>query len=70
MSAVQSDVPLQLVRPNELARILGLKVQTLAKLRVQNRGPKWISLGGRAVAYNLADVRDWLEANAHVPTAA
>jgi predicted DNA-binding transcriptional regulator AlpA len=65
---MQNGVPLQLVRPNELASMLGLKVQTLAKLRLQNRGPKWISLGGRAVAYNLADVRDWLEANAHTPT--
>ena len=70
MNEVQNGIPLQLVRPNELARMLGLKVQTLAKLRLQNRGPKWISLGGRAVAYDLADVRDWLEANAHTPTAA
>lgn len=48
----------------EVAAYLRIKVQTLAKMRSQNRGPKFRK-DGRFVRYHIADVEAWLKDNPH-----
>ena len=43
------------------AERLGLSVSTLAKWRVAGEGPKWIKLGNAKVAYDEADLIEWLD---------
>lgn len=49
--------------PEALAQKLGISVRTLARWRVQGRGPKAITLG-RVVRYAQEDVTEWRAANA------
>jgi predicted DNA-binding transcriptional regulator AlpA len=46
----------------EAARRCGLAKQTLAVLRVEGGGPRYVKLG-RRVAYDPADIAAWIEAN-------
>jgi predicted DNA-binding transcriptional regulator AlpA len=43
----------------ELARILPISHQTLARWAHERRGPPYLKLGTR-VAYRVGDVREWL----------
>lgn len=54
---------MKLMRVNEAAGHLGLSVSTLNKWRVTGKGPKFVKLG-RAVAYRVCDLHDWLEKQA------
>lgn len=55
---------LELVKETELARLLGVHRTFLTKLRKEGKGPRCIQLGkGCVVFYDMADVREWLEAN-------
>ena len=57
-----------LVRPQDAARLLGLSVSTLAKLRISGQGPAFCKLGSRAVAYRVEDLRDWLNGRTRTST--
>jgi hypothetical protein len=48
--------------PKEAARYLRVKPQTLAKMRVQKRGPKY-ERRGRFIRYHIAELDTWLKAN-------
>lgn len=48
--------PEELLLPGEAAAMLKLSVSTLAQWRGQGKGPKWVSVGDKAVRYRLADV--------------
>jgi predicted DNA-binding transcriptional regulator AlpA len=59
----------RLVRAPEAARWLGLSPATLAKLRCTGGGPQYVKLG-RAVAYEISDLRAWRESQGkHASTA-
>ena len=48
----------------ELAEMLRISARGLEKMRLENRGPRFVRLGkgGKAkVIYNLADVEAWIE---------
>src|SRR4051794_7073505 len=47
------------LRPDEASRVTRLAVQTLARLRCEGRGPRFIRLGSR-ILYRLSDLEDWL----------
>lgn len=53
--------PLRVVREREAARMLGVVPNTLAKWRVQGRGPKAVKLG-RVVVYEVAEIERWFRA--------
>jgi predicted DNA-binding transcriptional regulator AlpA len=51
-----------LLKTDETARLTGLSVSTLNKLRLTGKGPRYIKLG-RSVVYDPADISAWVEAN-------
>ncbi len=48
----------KLNRPEELAKLLGLEVRTLANWRASRIGPAFHKIGGR-VRYSEKDIEDW-----------
>jgi len=52
----------RLLLPEEVAKYLGLKPETLAAWRSKNKGPKFIRVGCR-VRYRQENVEEWVEAN-------
>jgi excisionase family DNA binding protein len=49
-----------LLRPEEVANLTGLSLETLAQWRSQKRGIPYLKIG-RAVRYDAADVQAYLE---------
>ena len=43
------------------AELLGLSVRTLQRFRVEGRGPRFLKLGKKRVAYSEADIAAWIE---------
>jgi len=58
---------IELLCTEDAARVLGLAPQTLAILRVEGGGPKYVKLG-RSVRYDPADLSAWVEANKRAST--
>ena len=57
-------LPYQLLRPEQLAQLLGLSIKTLANWRCLGRGPKPAKLGpsrGAPVRYAVEDILLWLD---------
>lgn len=48
------------LRPKSAAEYLGIATSTLAKMRVEGRGPQFIKVGPRAVIYSVDRLDDWL----------
>ena len=44
----------------EAAKYLGLSEKTLAQMRSQGRGPRYVKRAGR-VFYRIEDLREWIE---------
>jgi predicted DNA-binding transcriptional regulator AlpA len=51
----------QMVRTDGAARLTGLSISTLNKLRLTGGGPRYAKLG-RTVVYDPLDLADWVEA--------
>jgi hypothetical protein len=60
------DTRSALATPPEAADYLQLKEQSLRRLRMEKRGPKFIKVGGR-IRYRWEDIDAWLAANEHDP---
>lgn len=58
----------ELLSTQEAAKALGLSPQTLAILRVEGGGPRYVKLG-RSVRYDPTDLAAWVEANKRASTA-
>jgi hypothetical protein len=59
---ITAKFPLVLLRPEEVAARLGVRIATLAKWRVQGRGPKFARLGGgSAIAYREDHLLEFIE---------
>lgn len=50
-----------LMDPHRAAAFLGVAVSTLARWRVEGRGPRWSKLGS-SVRYDVADLHAWVDA--------
>lgn len=48
-----------LLRPEEVAKFLGIHPQTLHRMRLRGEGPPYFAIGGR-FRYQLQDVESWL----------
>lgn len=51
---------MELLRTPQAAKAVNLSESTLHKLRLKGTGPRFVKLG-RAVAYDPADLRTWVE---------
>lgn len=51
-----------LMTEEDLAALVGIKVDTLILWRAENKGPDYVKLG-RTVFYQRQDVLDWIKAN-------
>ena len=49
-----------LIRRADLPRYLPIAAQTAARWSVENRGPRFIKIGRRIVAYRAGDLKEWL----------
>lgn len=56
--------PQPLLTENELVAWLGLSLPTLQRLRSTGKGPRFIRLSKRRIAYREPDVDEWLESRA------
>jgi predicted site-specific integrase-resolvase len=52
--------PEGLLTPALTGQVLGISPQTLARWRVEGKGPPFVKLGGR-VAYRQATLQSWIE---------
>ena len=50
-----------LIRRSDLPLYLPIAVQTAAHWSCQGRGPRFIKIGRRLVAYRVGDLREWLQ---------
>ena len=46
---------------HQAAELLGLSVRTLQRFRVEGRGPRYLKLGRKRVAYSETDIAAWVE---------
>ena len=51
----------EFILPQELSARLGIAVQTLARWRCEGRGPEYLKIGSRRVAYPADAVNAWLQ---------
>lgn len=58
----------ELLRTEAAAKVLDLSPQTLAIMRVEGGGPRYVKLG-RSVRYDPADLAAWIEDNKRANTA-
>ncbi len=59
-----------LIRPDEVAAILGVSLSTLERWRCIGGGPPYLKVGRRKVAYLAGALRQWLQAQERAHTAA
>ena len=57
-----------LLRAPELAKLLGLTMSTLAKLRCSGKGPPFYKLTNQTVGYRQDEVMEWLSKRRRVST--
>ncbi|NJL26891.1 MAG: helix-turn-helix domain-containing protein [Thermoanaerobaculia bacterium] len=60
--------PLLLMKPHEVARLLGFSARTLEKWRAEGGGPVFIKQSSRAIRYQLSDLAAWIEQNRRTST--
>ena len=65
-NAMASTTPIwRLIPSRQMARILGITIQTLANWRVREQGPRFSHAAkgkGNKVLYRMSDVLEWLSA--------
>jgi predicted DNA-binding transcriptional regulator AlpA len=54
-----------LLRPKQAAAILSVSERLLARWRVEGRGPSYVRMGHRTVAYHQDALAAWVNANSH-----
>ena len=50
-----------LIRRSDLPKYLPIAAQTAARWSCEGRGPRFIKVGSRLVAYRAGDLREWLQ---------
>lgn len=58
----------QLMKPDEVAQVLGLSPAQLAQQRYKGTGPKFVKVNGRRVRYRRADVEAYVESRTFAQT--
>lgn len=62
--------PDTLIRRADVARYIPIQPQTLARWACEGKGPRFVKLGRRLVAYRVGDLRDWLSTQTRQNTTA
>ena len=59
------DVPMsdQLLKPEEVAEILGISLNTLKRMRLDKKGPPAVYLSARTIRYHPDKVAEWITNN-------
>lgn len=52
---------LQIIRPSELCKLLGVSPSTLHRMEKRNELPVRVEISERAVGWLRTDIEDWLE---------
>jgi predicted DNA-binding transcriptional regulator AlpA len=65
MTTTHHSTPL--LRPTEVAELLGRSVAALAMMRHRGTGPDFIRTGG-VIRYRISSIEHWLNANEHQRT--
>jgi len=60
--------PDQLLTTAELGEYLGVSKQSLAQMRTNGTGPRFIRASAGNIRYRWAEVMAWIEANSHEST--
>jgi predicted DNA-binding transcriptional regulator AlpA len=60
--------PNSVLRPPIAVPYVGLKPQTLAKMRVLGGGPRYVAIGARSVGYRVCDLDDWISQRVRTST--
>jgi predicted DNA-binding transcriptional regulator AlpA len=50
----------RLISERQLCALLGIGIPTIARWRAAGKGPRFVALGVRRLAYRPSDVRAWL----------
>jgi predicted DNA-binding transcriptional regulator AlpA len=58
-----------LLSPHQTAKLLGLTEASLQRMRTEGRGPIFLKVGKRRVAYRESDLRQWLARRTATSTA-
>ena len=61
-----AKAPLQLLKPHEAAKVLGLHPQTLANFRHRGGGPPFVQIG-TAIRYSGTAIEEFIQANTRQP---
>jgi len=61
------DPPPVFLTPSEVASILGIEPETLAKWRSAGKGPSYVKIGGKNVRYTREAIDSYILANTHTP---
>ena len=56
------------IRRTDVPNYIPVAAQTLARWAVDRRGPRFIKLGRRLVAYRAGDLREWLHSQSRQNT--
>ena len=59
--AIEDDRKENFICTKAAARLLGISNQTLEKWRSQNRGPRYVKIGGKSVRYKQSDLDAFVE---------
>ncbi|MGC2855907.1 helix-turn-helix transcriptional regulator [Novispirillum sp. DQ9] len=69
--AIPAHSPMdRLLRPEEVAQILGVSERTLERWRMEGSGPRYLSLSRKVVRYEAGDLRTFLDDRGRSNTAA
>ena len=56
------DNPDTLITAAQISHYLPIARQTAARWRHEGKGPRYLSVGGKRIAYRVGDLRDFLDA--------
>lgn len=70
-AAIPAHSPMdRLLRPEDVAQILGVSERTLERWRMEGSGPRYLSLSRKVVRYEAGDLRTFLDDRGRSNTAA
>lgn len=70
-AAIPAHSPMdRLLRPEDVAQILGVSERTLERWRMEGSGPRYLSLSRKVVRYEAGDLRAFLDDRGRSNTAA
>jgi len=57
----------EFMKPDEVAKMVGLTIGTLRNMRCRGAGPPYHKFSARSVRYNVGDIKLWMDNRRIVP---